>query len=142
MTVPQQSHGRVASERGSGLPENVAGALAYALGPITGILFFVIDRGRAFVRFHALQSIGLTVAWIPVWVGLVVLGTLLATVPFVGWLIDLLLGMAVGLTGFVLWLWLMYTAWSGGQWEVPIVGPQVRRISDGMAQGESRVQEP
>ena len=31
---------------GSGLPENMAGALAYVLGPITGILFFILDRQR------------------------------------------------------------------------------------------------
>ena len=39
-----------------GMAENVAGLLCYALGWITGIIFFLIDK-RPFVRFHAAQSI-------------------------------------------------------------------------------------
>ena len=41
----------------SGLPENVAGALAYALGPVTGVLFLVLEKKSKFVRFHAMQSL-------------------------------------------------------------------------------------
>src|SRR5947209_4032338 len=40
----------------SGLTENVAGLLCYALGWVTGLIFFLIDK-RPFVRFHAAQSI-------------------------------------------------------------------------------------
>ncbi len=40
----------------SGLQENLAGCLCYALGWLTGIIFLLIDR-RPFVRFHAAQSI-------------------------------------------------------------------------------------
>jgi len=39
----------------SGLTENVAGLLCYALGWITGLIFFLIDK-RPYVRFHAAQS--------------------------------------------------------------------------------------
>src|SRR5713101_929468 len=51
----------------SGLTENVAGLLCYAVGWITGIIFLLIDK-RPFVRFHAAQSIvtfgALTLLWI------------------------------------------------------------------------------
>ena len=40
----------------SGMQENLAGCLCYALGWLTGIIFLLIDR-RPFVRFHAAQSI-------------------------------------------------------------------------------------
>ena len=40
----------------SGLSENASALLCYALGWITGIIFFLID-GRPMVRFHAAQSI-------------------------------------------------------------------------------------
>ena len=40
----------------SGLSENAAACLSYALGWITGIIFYLIDR-RPYVRFHAAQSI-------------------------------------------------------------------------------------
>jgi len=43
MTQPQMS-------------ENVAATLSYALGWVTGLVFYFIDK-RPFVRFHAAQSI-------------------------------------------------------------------------------------
>jgi len=39
---------------GSGLKKTTTGAVAYALGPITGINLLIIDRDP-FVRFHAVQ---------------------------------------------------------------------------------------
>lgn len=45
----------IASTR-TGLSENVAGLLCYALVWITGLIFLLIDK-RPFVRFHAAQSL-------------------------------------------------------------------------------------
>ena len=47
---------------GAGLTPNVAGALAYLVGAITGILFLVIDPFKTdrFVRFHAFSRSSLT----------------------------------------------------------------------------------
>jgi uncharacterized membrane protein len=45
-----------AGSGGTGLEENVAGALAYILGWVTGIIFLIIDK-RPSVRFNAAQSI-------------------------------------------------------------------------------------
>src|ERR1700719_4036129 len=39
-----------------GMSENVAAALCYLVGWVTGIIFYLIDK-RPFVRFHAAQSI-------------------------------------------------------------------------------------
>jgi uncharacterized membrane protein len=115
---------------GSGFPDHLAGTLAYVLGAITGILFFMLDRHRPFVRFHALQAIGLTIVWIGLSLGLTVLGFILTVVPVLGWLVDVLLALALSLMGFVLWIWLMVQAWRGNQWEVPVLGPQIRRLAD------------
>jgi len=40
----------------TGLSENVAGLLCYALFWVTGLIFLLIDK-RPFVRFHAAQSL-------------------------------------------------------------------------------------
>jgi len=114
---------------GSGLPENVAGALSYLLGPITGIVFFIIDRERSFVRFHAVQSIALTIAWVVLVVALTIVSTILGFIPVLGWLVGILLNLGLALGGFVLWLWLMFQAYQGRTWEVPGIGPHVRRLS-------------
>jgi uncharacterized membrane protein len=96
-----------------GLDENVAAALAYALGWITGAAFLLFEPANRFVRFHALQSVlvfgGLSVAWIVV----------MATIPFLGWLIGLVIipWVSVGL-----WLFLMYKAYRGERYKLPFVG--------------------
>lgn len=113
---------------GTGLEPNVAGALSYILGALTGILFLVIDGKRPFVRFHAIQSIVLTVAMVVLWIVLGVLSMVLAVVPIIGWLIGILLSLGLSLGSLVLWLYLMYRAWSGDEWEVPFVGKWARQV--------------
>jgi uncharacterized membrane protein len=135
MTTPDpdpeaRSHSTVPSRKGgSGLPENVAGALSYLLGPLTGIAFFIIDRERPFVRFHAVQCIALTVAWVVLWMATLVLGIALNVIPFLGAIIGFFLTVALTVAGFGLWLWLLYQAYSGNEWEIPGLGSHVRRIA-------------
>ena len=40
----------------SGFDENLAGALCYGLGWVTGLVFFATEPENSFVRFHAMQS--------------------------------------------------------------------------------------
>jgi uncharacterized membrane protein len=117
-----------APQGGTGLAPNVAGALAYFLGPITGILFLVIEKQSAFVRFHAAQSIAVSVAWVILWVVMAVLSTVLAVVPIIGLLISLVLYLVIGLGAFILWLALMFRAYQGAEWELPVIGPQARKL--------------
>lgn len=124
---PPQSSG--APSGGSGLPENVAGALSYLLGPITGVAFFIIDRQRPFVRFHAVQSIGVTIVWVVVAVALMIVSTVLGFIPILGWLVSALLSLGLAVVGFGLWLWLMYQAYQGKTWEIPGLGSHVRRLA-------------
>ncbi len=113
---------------GTGLAPNVAGALAYFLGPFTGIFFLVVEKQNAFVRFHAAQSVAVAVAWVIVWVAMFVLSTVLAVVPILGALIGILLYLVIGLGAFVLWLALMFRAYQGAEWELPVIGPQARKL--------------
>src|SRR5690242_19772802 len=116
------------STTSSGLAPNVAGALAYLLGPLTGIFFLVTEKENRFVRFHAAQSITVGVGLIILAIALSVLEALLSVVPILGLLIGLLLSIVLGLGSFVLWLVLMYRAYQGREWEVPIAGVQARRL--------------
>lgn len=114
---------------GSGLPDNTAGALAYLLGPITGVAFFVIDKDRPFVRFHAVQSIAVTVVWVAVAVVFMVLSAVLGFIPILGWLASLFLNLGLAVAGFGLWLWLMFQAYQGRAPALPGIAPHVRRIA-------------
>jgi uncharacterized membrane protein len=96
----------------TGLDPNVAGALAYGLGWVTGIIFLVAEPGNRFVRFHALQSI-------IVFGALSALTILLQVIPLVGMLIAVFL--VVPLSA-VLWLVLMFKAYQGEKFKLPIAG--------------------
>lgn len=109
---------------GTGLAPNVAGALSYLLGPITGVLFLVLEKGSSFVRFHAMQSIVFGVLWIIFWIALSVISGL---VPVLGWIAGFLISAVAGLGGLVLWLLLMWKAYQGQEWELPIAGPIARK---------------
>ena len=102
--------------KGTGLKKNTAGALAYVLGPITGVIFLILEKDP-FVRFHAMQSIVVFVTlFVLQWVlGLTII--LLVLVPL------------VGILSFVLWLLCIYKAWMGEEWEVPVLGKFARQLA-------------
>jgi uncharacterized membrane protein len=113
----------------TGLAPNVAGALAYVLGPITGVLFLVLEKENRFVRFHAAQAVTTGVLLIALSIALSLVSTLLAFIPIIGWLTALFVSFVIGLGSFVLWLFLMWRAYNGDEWEVPFAGPLARRIA-------------
>ena len=92
--------------QGTGLPKNTAAALSYVLGWLTGIIFLLIEKDP-FVRFHAMQSI--------ITFGIL---TLLSFVPVIGWILSPL----VMIVGFILWLVLIFKAYQGEEFKLPVVG--------------------
>jgi uncharacterized membrane protein len=111
---------------GAGLTPNVAGALAYLIGAITGILFLVIDPFKAdrFVRFHAFQSIFFNLAWIAFWIVWTIVGLILGAISHgLFFIIQFPINLVVMVGGFCVWAYLMYTAYQGKTWQLPIIGP-------------------
>jgi uncharacterized membrane protein len=110
---------------GAGLTPNVAGALAYLVGAITGILFLVIDPFKTdrFVRFHAFQSIFFNLAWIAFWIIWTILGLTLGAISHgLFFIIQLPINLLITVGGFCLWAYLMYTAYQGKTFQLPIIG--------------------
>lgn len=107
------------------LDENIAGALCYLFGFITGGLFYFIEDNNDFVRFHAVQSI-IVFGGLSIINFLVSMSTgLLAVIPVIGSVLSLLAGfgsLVLNLVMVVLWVVLMYKAYNGSEWEVPVVG--------------------
>jgi uncharacterized membrane protein len=96
----------------SGLDENVAGALCYSLGWVTGLLFFATEPKNPFVRFHAVQSM--------VVFGAACLAFIVClTVPFLGWILSIF----VFYGSAALWLVLMFKAYQGELFKLPVAGP-------------------
>ena len=95
----------------SGLDENIAGLLCYIVGAVTGIIFLIIEKENRFVRFHALQSI---IAFVVIFV----INIALSVIPIIGWMISLLMAPLM----LILWIFLMYKAYQGQMFKLPIVG--------------------
>jgi uncharacterized membrane protein len=105
------------SASSSGISENVASALCYLFGFITGIIFLVLApyNQNKTVRFHAFQSIFLSVA-------VIVIDVAWSIVSVVTHGIGFLLYPLLMLCFFVLWLYMMYTAYNNKKVKLPVIG--------------------
>jgi uncharacterized membrane protein len=120
--------GSVAVTNGSArqpLATNVAGALSYLAGFITGLIFVATEpyKHNSFIRFHAFQSIFFNVAWVGLWMVWMMLSAILTplTAGIFG-LIALPVMLILALTGACTWLFLMYQAYQQKLFRLPILG--------------------
>ena len=122
---PQNSAAPVmVAAAGTGLTPNIAGALAYSLGIITGILFLVLEpyRRDRFVRFHAMQSILYFVAAVAFNILWTIMVGMLISIS--GWIafVSFPIRMLISLGLFGLWLFLMFQAYNQREFRIPILG--------------------
>ena len=112
-----------------GLDENLACALCYVLGLLTGVLFLVLEpyNKNRLIRFHAFQSIFLNIAWIAIFIAISIISIVVLPIPFMGAILSVILHLAAGLGIFILWLMLMYKAYNRERWVLPIIGPMAEK---------------
>jgi uncharacterized membrane protein len=96
----------------TGLEANLAAALSYLVGFVTGAIFLVVEKENRFVRFHAMQST-------LVFAAIVLIDILLQIVPILGALVVVFLVIPASA---VLWLVLMYKAYQGEEFKLPFIG--------------------
>ncbi|HUI73814.1 MAG TPA: DUF4870 domain-containing protein [Candidatus Acidoferrum sp.] len=107
------------------MAENVAGLLCYLVGWITGLIFLLIDK-RPFVRFHGAQSIAFNISiiaiWIVFWIVEALLTFITALMHFPIGFLFIFFFPIVGLAIFAVWIFLMYKAYQGEKFKLPIIG--------------------
>jgi uncharacterized membrane protein len=92
------------AERSStGLDITVAAMLTYILGWLSGVFFLVVEKNSGFVRFHAWQSV---LTFLPIFLLLWVL-----PIWFLFWPLSV-----------IAWLLLMFKAFQGERFKLPIIG--------------------
>ena len=122
---PQPNYSTVSS---TGIEPNIAAALSYMLGLITGIIFLVLEKDNKYVRFHAAQSIATSVIIIVISIGVSMVSSVLVFIPVLGWLAVLILTLGLSIGTFILWVLLMIKAYQGEEWELPVAGGFARRM--------------
>lgn len=98
-----------------GLDENIAGALCYVLGWVSGIIFLLLEKENQFVRFHAWQAIA---TFLPLTILIWIFQWFFFWAFFIGGTIIWLLGVL----WLILWLVLMFKAYQGEKYKLPLVG--------------------
>ena len=106
------------------MADNLAAALCYVLGLLTGILFLVLEpyNKNKLIRFHAFQSIFLNLALVVVDIGLTIVFSILLRIPGLGFL-AIIIWPVFGLGMLGLWLFMMYKAYNNEKFVLPIIGP-------------------
>ena len=104
------------------IPTNVASALCYLLWFATGIFFLAFGpyRRNLAIRFHAYQSI---FSFVGLFVIDIVLDIAFIGTPHVFHMFFTLFKLSC----WVLWIYLMYSAWRGKRVKLPIVGNMAER---------------
>jgi uncharacterized membrane protein len=103
-------------------------ALTYLLGFVTGLIFLYLEpyNQDEFVRFHARQSIGFSIAWFAI---SVILGVFISVMPrpisgllsFVQAIVNIALA--------IFWIFLMYKAYMGERYRIPELADIVDNIA-------------
>lgn len=110
--------GSKTTQSSTGMNENTAGLLCYILGWVTGLIFLGLEKKSKFVKFHAMQSL---VTFL--FLSAVVVFT--PVIPFVGWVVSII----AWPVGFVLWVLLMYKAYKGEMYKLPVAGDFAERYA-------------
>lgn len=112
--------------QGLGLDQNLSAVLAYLFLAFGGILFYVLEKENKYIRFAAMQSILLTVVVLATFF----IGGLFAQpITQIGGLVAISINLiwtfyVIGI--IVVWALLMYKAFNGEEWELPVLGKMAR----------------
>ena len=107
------------------MTNNVAGCLCYLVGWVTGLIFLLIDpyKNDKFVRFHAFQSIFISISAVAIWIGMFFVSMILGFITR---------GLSIFLMGpLMLIIWLgflvmvivtMIKAYGNQEFKLPLIG--------------------
>jgi|SRR5688572_4796888 len=105
----------------SGLDSNIAGLLCYLFGWVSGLIFLLVDK-RPLVRFHAAQSIAISIAAIGIAIGFSVVTAIVTVITgglgaFMGLLFPLIM---LGI--FLVVILCMVKAYKNEKYKLPVIG--------------------
>ena len=121
------------SPKSTGLPSNIAAALA-CIPLIGGIVFFILEKHDAFVRFYSMQSIVFGLAWFLFNIVSAIVHGVFGAIPGIGGILVFfwaIIAALVHLAFLVIMIIAIVKAFTGVRWDIPYVGPIARRQVEG-----------
>ena len=121
----------------TGLDANVAALLAYLLGLLGGIVFFVLEKESKYVKFHAMQSILFNAGVAVLVIGLVIVSMI---VQLIASNVSSGLGVIVALLSTLIWVVIfigifvaavmcLIKAYQGKMFKLPIIGNMAEKFA-------------
>jgi uncharacterized membrane protein len=114
----------------TGLSQNAAAAIACIFPLVGSIVMLLLEKQNRYIRFYAIQSLCLSIAWIAVDILLQISGAIFHILPVIGGILSALchiLLFVAGLVFLVCYIVQIIKAFSGVEWEIPVFGPFARK---------------
>ncbi len=114
----------------TGLAPNIAAGICAVFPLVGGIIFYVLEKKDPFVRFWAMQSIFFGAAGFAFSFVMRIAAMILVHIPGIGGILAFLLsliGLAVSLAMFAIWIITIIKAFTNKEWEIPIIGKLARK---------------
>jgi uncharacterized membrane protein len=134
-TPPGPEPGTTAKSTSTGLPSNVAAAIA-CIPLIGGIIFYILEKHDPFVRFYAMQSIIFGGAWFLFNIASWVVYSVFGAIPGIGGILVFfwaIIQALIHIAFLVVWIIATVKAFTGVRWDIPYIGPVARRQVEGGA---------
>lgn len=110
--------GGITGSIGSPSNQNLIAAVAYLGWAVTGVAILILEKDNSYIRFHAMQSTLLSAV-------VLFLNIALEFIPLGG--LGFLAGQFITMVAFIVWIVLLYKAFSGEEYELPYLGPFSRQ---------------
>src|SRR5215468_227655 len=126
---PSPEPGTTAKSTATGLPSNVAAAIA-CIPLIGGIIFYILEKHDAFVRFYAMQSIIFGGAWLLFNIASSVVHAVFGAIPGIGGLLVFfwaIIAALIHIAFLVVWIVATIKAFTGVRWDIPYIGAMARK---------------
>jgi uncharacterized membrane protein len=117
-----------ASRTTTGVTPGASILVAYLLGWVGGLIFVLVEKQNRSVRFHAIQSIALSIALLAV----LIVFQLIALVPVVGFVFSSVIIPIVGLGFLALIAIIVYQKYNGVDVQLPKLGEIAERTLQAM----------
>ena len=103
-----------------------------AMMPLFSLFLIFAEKKSRAIRHYALQSVGLTVCHMVVGGVLLAVNAVFGGIPYLGFLMNLVLWIvyiAAAIVMLVVRIRMMFVAWQGGRFTLPVIGNMLERYN-------------